>query len=227
VSANIKPALNLLGLIRATHFGPTVLVVTISFILARTQYSTPNALEVALAVLAGQCVVGWSNELVDFPRDQAAGRLNKPLVAGAVSQKSLQWGICLALFAAGLLSYFGPLGIKGTLLHALGILSATMYNLKLKQTILSPLPYIISFGGMPFTLYYSNGKFPSIWLVLAFVLLATAFHFLNVLKDLSWDIAQGVLGLPQRFGRNTSLAVAVILVLGGVLAAAKFLLSTH
>jgi 4-hydroxybenzoate polyprenyltransferase len=212
---NRKPTFSLTGLIRATHFGPTVLVVTISFILARTQYSTPNALEVALAVLAGQCVVGWSNELVDFPRDQAAGRLKKPLVAGAVSQKSLQWGICLALFAAGLLSYFGPLGIKGTLLHALGILSATLYNLKLKQTILSPLPYMISFGGMPFTLYYSNGKFPSVWLVLVFVLFATAFHFLNVLKDLDWDLRQGVLGMPQRLGRLTSLVLAGVLILSG------------
>ena len=206
----------MIGLTRATHFGPTLLVVTISFILAKTQYSTAASIEIAAAVLAGQCVVGWSNELIDFERDLQAGRSKKPLVAGEISQNALNRGVWIALLAAALLSLVGPLGIKGTLLHALGILSATAYNLKLKSTIFSPLPYLISFGGMPFTVYFSNGKLPTVWLVLAFLLFATAFHFLNVLKDLEWDLRQSVLGLPQRLGRTPSLAFAAILILVGL-----------
>lgn len=206
----------MIGLTRATHFGPTLLVVTISFILAKTQYSTAASIEIAAAVLAGQCVVGWSNELIDFERDLQAGRSKKPLVAGEISQNALNRGVWIALLAAALLSLVGPLGIKGTLLHALGILSATAYNLKLKSTIFSPLPYLISFGGMPFTVYFSNGKLPTGWLVAAFLLFATAFHFLNVLKDLEWDLRQSVLGLPQRLGRTPSLAFAAILILVGL-----------
>ena len=212
-----RPLGRLTGLIRATHFGPTLLVVTISFILAKTQYSTAASIEIAAAVLAGPCVVGWSNDLIDFERDLEAGRANKPLVVELITKNVLQRGIWIALILAMVLSYCGPLGMKGTLLHALGILSATSYNFKLKATIFSPLPYIVSFGAMPFTVYYSNGKYPSIWLTLGFILFSSAFHFLNVLKDLAWDLQQGILGLPQRLGRKYSLILAVNLILVAVL----------
>ena len=64
----------LIGLIKASHFGPTVLVVTISFLLSLSQYSALKSLQIAFAILAGQCVVGWTNDLLDFPLDQSAGR---------------------------------------------------------------------------------------------------------------------------------------------------------
>jgi len=38
-----------------------------------------------------------------------------------------------------------------------------------------------------------------------------AFHFFNVLKDFQWDVDQGVLGLPQRLGRNVSLIFSISL----------------
>jgi succinate dehydrogenase/fumarate reductase cytochrome b subunit len=44
------------------------------------------------------------------------------------------------------------------------------------------------------------------------MLIAVAFHFFNVLKDFQWDINQGVLGLPQRLGRNASLIISISLV---------------
>jgi len=53
------------------------------------------------------------------------------------------------------------------------------------------------------------------WIYLGFALFATAFHFLNVLKDLETDIAQGVIGLPQRLGRKASIVVAIFLVVAG------------
>ena len=138
-----------IGMAKATHFGPTVLVVTISFILSITQLSFPKSIEIALAILAGQCVVGWTNDLIDYPRDSAAGRTKKPLVNQSVSRRQLHLGITIALSAAVLLSFLGPLGVKGGLLHMLGLASATMYNFGLKSTWISPLPYAISFGAMP------------------------------------------------------------------------------
>ena len=56
-----------IGMAKATHFGPTVLVVTISFCLSISQLSSPKSFEIALAILAGQCVVGWTNDLLDHP----------------------------------------------------------------------------------------------------------------------------------------------------------------
>ncbi len=59
----------LIGMAKATHFGPTVLVVSISFILSITQLSAIKSFWIALAILAGQCVVGWTNDLLDHPLD--------------------------------------------------------------------------------------------------------------------------------------------------------------
>lgn len=204
------------GFAVATHFGPTVLVVTVSFCLALTQYSGFGSLEVAGAILMGQCVVGWSNDLIDLPLDAAAARQNKPLVSGKIAPAELKRAITGALFLCFLLSYLGPLGVKGTGVHALGLLSATLYNLKLKNTWFSVLPYIFSFGALPWAIYLSAGKAPSTWLVFGFIFFASAFHFLNVVKDLEWDLRQGVNGLPQRLGKGRSIAIAVLLILAGV-----------
>ena len=206
----------LIGLVKASHFGPTVLVVTISFLLALSQFSAIKSFEIACAILAGQCVVGWTNDLLDYPLDLAAGRKKKPLVAGDISQSFLKTSIFIALIFALTLSLIGPLSFKGTSIHALGIASATAYNFGLKKTLVSLLPYVISFGAMPWAVYVAAGSTPPAWLYLGFIAFASAFHFLNVLKDLNWDISQGVLGLPQRLGKRKSIAIAACLVVGGL-----------
>ncbi len=206
----------LIGLVKASHFGPTVLVVTIAFLLALSQFSVIRSLEIACAILAGQCVVGWTNDLLDYPLDLAAGRKKKPLVAGDISQSFLKTSIFIALIFALTLSLIGPLSFKGTSIHALGIASATAYNFGLKKTLVSLLPFVISFGAMPWAVYVAAGSTPPAWLYLGFIAFASAFHFLNVLKDLNWDISQGVLGLPQRLGKRKSIAIAACLVVGGL-----------
>jgi 4-hydroxybenzoate polyprenyltransferase len=208
------------GMAKATHFGPTVLVVSISFLLSITQLSFLKSVEIALAILAGQCVVGWTNDLLDHPRDQAAGRVSKPLVKESVSPRQLQTGIAPALLLAILLSFLGPLGLKGGLLHMLGLGSATIYNFWAKSTWLSPIPYAVSFGTMPWAIYSAAQKNPPIWLVADFAMVSVSFHFLNVIKDLEWDRNQAVMGLPQRVGKRWSGVVAFVLVLLGVFAMA-------
>ena len=198
--------------LRAAHFGPTVIVTTASFLLSLSQYSLIDSLRVAIAIFAGQLVVGWSNDFIDAPLDIAAQRTKKPIVGKEINPDLLKKSIVVALVAALLLSLFSPLGLTGTLIHFLGILSATFYNLKLKPTILSPLPYIVSFGALPWAIYLPAGNHPPLWLYLDFMLIAVAFHFFNVLKDFQWDIKQGILGLPQRLGRNVSLIISILLV---------------
>ena len=203
--------------LRAAHFGPTLIVTTITFVLALSQFSIIEALRVALAIFAGQLVVGWSNDLVDAPLDIAAQRTKKPIVGKEIDPDQLRKSIVFALFAALLLSLISPLGLIGTLIHFLGILSATLYNLKLKSTILSPLPFMVSFGALPWAIYLPTGNRPPLWIFIDFMLISVAFHFFNVLKDFQWDINQGVLGLPQRLGRNVSLVVSISLVISAIL----------
>ena len=209
---------NVMGLIKATHFGPTVLVVTTSFFLSLTQFPWVGAVEVAVAILAGQCVVGWTNDLLDSKLDRAANRVKKPIVAGLVDESTLKQSIAIALGSALFLSLIGPLGVEGTLVHFLGLLSATAYNFGLKKTIFSVVPYIVSFGAMPWAIYLANGNAPQAWIYLGFILFSSAFHFLNVIKDLETDKSQGVMGLPQRLGRNASIAIACVLIIGGIVA---------
>ena len=108
------------GLLKASHFGPTVLVVSMTFVLSRTQFSTGDSVIMALAIFFGQLVVGWTNDLVDFPRDKAASRLKKPLVEGTISGTTLRVAIFLALGAALIASLVSPLGFSGSAIHFLG-----------------------------------------------------------------------------------------------------------
>jgi 4-hydroxybenzoate polyprenyltransferase len=202
--------------LRAAHFGPTVIVTTASFLLSLSQYSIIDSLRVAIAIFAGQLVVGWSNDFIDAPLDIAAHRTKKPIVSKEINPEQLKKSILVALFVALILSLFSPLGLTGTLIHFLGILSATFYNFKLKSTIISPLPYIVSFGALPWAIYLPAGNQPPLWLFIDFMLIAVAFHFFNVLKDFQWDINQGVLGLPQRLGRNASLVISISLVISAI-----------
>ena len=203
--------------LRAAHFGPTVIVTTASFLLSLSQYSIIDSLRVAIAIFAGQLVVGWSNDFIDAPLDIAAHRTKKPIVSKEINPEQLKGSIVFALVAAVLLSLFSPLGLTGTLIHFLGILSATFYNFKLKPTILSPIPYIVSFGALPWAIYLPAGDQPPLWLFIDFMLIAVAFHFFNVLKDFQWDIKQGIMGIPQRLGRNVSLIISISLVCSAVL----------
>ena len=200
-----------IGLAKASHFGPTVLVVSMTFLLSLTQFSISDSVFIAFAILLGQFVVGWSNDLIDFPSDKAALKLKKPLVAGTITETTLKISLGIALPSALIVSLLSPLGVSGTAIHFIGLLSATAYNFKLKSTLLSVVPFMVSFGALPWAIYVAAGTTPPMWLVLAFVLFTSAFHFLNVLKDMDTDIEQDVMGLPQVLGRKTSIAMAALL----------------
>ena len=199
------------GLLKASHFGPTVLVVSITYVLSRIQFSVSDSVFIAFAILLGQFVVGWSNDLIDFPLDKVAMRVKKPLVAGTITEATLRISIGVALLSALIVSLLSPLGVNGTAIHFLGLLSATAYNLKLKSTVLSVLPYMVSFGALPWAIYVAAGTRPPTWIVLGFILISSAFHFLNVLKDIDSDIDQGIMGLPQALGRKKSTLMAILL----------------
>jgi len=207
------------GMGKACHFGPTVLAVSITFILSITQLSVAKSFGIALAILFGQLVVGWTNDLLDYPLDKAAGRSKKPLVGETVTRNQIQVGIAIAVTSAILLSFLGPLGVRGGLLHMLGLGSATIYNFWAKSTWFSPVPYAVSFGALPWAVYSVAHKHPPTWLFFDFILVSMSFHFLNVIKDLEWDRTQSVLGLPQRIGKKWSAWTAGLLMLSAAFVA--------
>lgn len=162
-----------------------------------------------LAVAGSQVFTGATNDLVDRDRDLAAGRGEKPLVAGQLAANTALWiasgGLGLQL-AASLWLGTGPLAM-GLLASA----SAAAYNFFLSRTPLSPVPYLVSFGVLPLWIAGGVGIDPGRVLpaVPLAALLAAAAHLANVLRDFDVDAATGSRSLAQVVGRVTAMRVAV------------------
>lgn len=197
------------GLARAAHAGPTVAVTTLAGLLAAGA-GAPVAATLA-AVLSGQLQVGWLNDLLDQQRDARLGRSDKPLVSGAVSAGQLRWAIGVATVAVVPLSLIA-FGALGGLLHLIAVLSAQAYNLRLKSTWLSWLPYALSFALLPTAILFGAQRVAEIWpWAPAGALLGMAAHLANVVPDIDGDRRVGVNGLPQRMGARASRLGAILL----------------
>lgn len=165
------------------------------------------------AVAAGQLSIGWCNDRVDLRRDRAAGRRDKPLVTGAVRPGVVGTAACAALLICVPLSL--GCGLLAGAVHLGCVAAGWAYNLWLKRTVLSWLPYAVAFGLAPafLTLTLPDHPWPPVWLTVGAAFLGISAHFANVLPDLDDDLSGGVRGLPQRVGRRGSAASAAVLAL--------------
>ncbi len=204
---------SLKGALLACHAGPTALVTLIAFLIASRLWSTASALGIALSVLLGQLVIGWSNDLVDFASDRASNRSEKPLVAGLISAEVLRRMTWVTAAVAVAVNLLGPLGIKGGLTHLFGVACGVSYNLYFKRTLFSWLPYAIAFAALPGSIVIASGRTPPLWLLVSGSLLGVAAHFANVVEDIDSDRSQGIRGLPQLLGERGSRAAAVVALL--------------
>lgn len=154
--------------------------------------------------------MGWSNDYLDRGRDAAAGRTDKPLVAGDVSPATVGWAALAALPICLALSL--PLGLPETGVMAAAVISAWVYNAGLKGTVVSWLPYAVSFGLAPMYIWLAaTGDSPPWWVAIGAGVLGVAAHLLNVIPDLEADAATTVRGLPHRLGLRASLLLACAL----------------
>ncbi|NEC43674.1 UbiA family prenyltransferase, partial [Streptomyces sp. SID8016] len=142
--------------------------------------------------------VGWCNDAYDARRDARAGRRGKPASDGTVRTGAV-WaaaGIALALCVPLSLACGGLAGA----VHLAAVAVAWLYNLRLKATALSWLPYMSGFGLLPaaVTLTLPGQPWPRWWTVAAGALLGLAAHLADTLPDIAADRAAGVTGLPHR-----------------------------
>ena len=199
------------ALAKAAHFGPTMLITTISFTLATLLSQISTALGIAFTVFLGQLIIGWSNDIYDYQDDLKHNRQNKPLVNGQLTVSSLTRTTFLLLPIAIIANLIGPLGIKGGSVYLLGVGCGIAYNFYFKFSPLSPLPYFIALAALPASIFYAVDKAPPLWVLATSSLLGIAFHFANVLKDLSADRQSSIGGLPQRAGKKVSIGIIVLL----------------
>ncbi len=205
-----------MALLAAAHPGPALAVTVLAALLAAAlDLSGARVALVTAAVACGQLSIGWSNDLVDRSRDRAVGRTDKPLAVG-----TLEVRVGVAACATAVVLCVGlslACGLAAGLLHLVCVAAGWAYNLGLKATVWSWLPYAVAFGVLPVFVWWAGDPATAVplWLPLAAASLGVGAHLLNVLPDIADDQATGVRGLPHRLGAHRLPGAAVLVLAAG------------
>lgn len=209
------------GLVLASHPGPTA---TVTVLVVALLLAVGAPVEVAAgagaAVLLGQLSVGWSNDAVDAVADLRAARATKPVVRGLVTQTQLWLASVVALVLA-IAASLVFMGWTAGSLHVVAVLGAWAYNLRLKDTALSPLPYALAFGLLPIivgALAEPPIAVPA-WAALVTAAVGVAAHLANTAPDVASDrrVRRGGLAVVLGSAAARALAVALVGLAGGAL----------
>lgn len=209
------------GLLAAAHFGPTVAVTLVTGLLAVSgDLDRGAAVVVVAAVFTGQLTIGWANDLLDAERDRAVGRSDKPIAAGRVPHTLVRGALVTAALACVALS--AATGVRSALVHLVLVVGmGQAYNLGVKGTVWSWVPYAVAFGSLPAVVSLAADDPTSApwWMLAAGATLGVGAHLLNTLPDLADDESTGVRGLPHRLGAGRSRLLAALLLAVASLAA--------
>jgi 4-hydroxybenzoate polyprenyltransferase len=199
----------------STHPGPTLAVTLIAITLAAgVGLELGRTALLGAAIFCNQLSVGLSNDWLDAERDRAVGRGDKPVALGLVPVAAAR-AIAVGAAAASVLLTL-PLGLPAAVAHAVFLIAGWSYNVWLKRTAFSVVPYLVGFGVLPavVTLSLPEPTSAAWWALAAGASLGVAAHFANVLPDLADDARTGVRGLPHRLGRRITDAVTWIALVG-------------
>jgi 4-hydroxybenzoate polyprenyltransferase len=171
---------------------------------------------IAGTVLMTQLSISALNDWADRDRDAAAHRW-RPVAMGRI-RPAVALGLAL-LFALGALPgalAFGP--IAGLVLGT-GLAAGWAYDLWLKPTPLSFLPFAIAFPLLPTWVGLIAGRpFASfVWLIVGGAFLATAIHLADSLPDLAADDAVGLRTLAVGLGTDGTIRAIVATLAFGAL----------
>lgn len=176
---------------------------------------------VLLAMLLAQLAIGWMNDYVDRDTD-ALNQPSKPVPSGLVAAFWLPPASVLAAlgsFVLGAVLGPAPLGLL-----AAGLAAGLAYDLLLKNTGLSWLPFVVAFTVLPLYVWSALDVFRDDFLWLYFVAspLTLAVHVANTLPDIESDAASGRRSIAVVLGRRRALWV----ILGALLAPVALLALT-
>jgi 4-hydroxybenzoate polyprenyltransferase len=204
------------GLLRAAHAVPAASVTALVGGATLARGAEPvDVLLATASTAASQLSVGWSNDYLDLAEDRAAGRAEKPLVAGEIRARTVWLGAWAAALAC--LGLAVPLGIRAVAVMSVALAAAWAYNLGLKRTPLSWLPYGTAFGLAPvFVWLAADQGLPPGWVAAVTAALGVSGHLTNVLPDLEVDRAVRARGLPHLLGPTRSLVLAAVLLAGAL-----------
>ncbi len=154
----------------------------------------------ALTMLLAQFSISALNDWADRARDARAGRA-RPLPAGLLSPTmAFTTAVACATLAVALAAGFGW---RSAGLVVLGIAAGWIYDLGLKATPLSFLPFALAFPLLPLWVGVVAGRFDRslLWLFAAGMPLATAIHLADAIPDREVDRAGGARTMAVALGR--------------------------
>ncbi|HVA19926.1 MAG TPA: UbiA family prenyltransferase [Solirubrobacteraceae bacterium] len=159
-----------------------------------------------LTMLAIQSTIGIVNDLRDRTLD-VRSKPAKPLVRGTVSVHTARFAAVVTLLAAILLAT--RFGLISWLLAVGGLACGLLYDLWLKRTVASGLPYAVGLPLLPLWVWTATGRFCSeLYAVIPLgLLLGLALHLANSLPDFDEDALAGVEGLVHRLGSEPAVAL--------------------
>lgn len=207
------------GLAQACHLGPVLVMTGIAATLVVALGGEgADAARLAVCVLLGQLSIGWSNDAHDAGADRAAGRTDKPVARGAIEAATV-WRAAAAALVGCVLASFLLLGPRAGAWHVAAVAAAWAYNLRLKDTPASPVPYAFAFAAIPVIVssVVSPSAQPPWSLAIVGALLGVAVHLANTAAEVSSDRSVQRGGLAVRLGSVPSRVLSVLML--GVAAA--------
>ena len=203
-----QPGGRIRSLIFMGHPGPSVLVTAVLVAIAGlAAHALPDGIRVLQlvgAMLPVQLCIGVINDVVDLSAD-AVAKPYKPLVRGAVSRSTaVAVGVLLGLMG---LASAATINLATLGFDALALGAGLSYDLGLRRTPLSWVPWWGGMAVLPLEGYASVGSIPSRLLTLVPLsgLIAIGLHFANALPDIEGDRLAGRRSLPVIVGRPRSL----------------------
>jgi 4-hydroxybenzoate polyprenyltransferase len=212
VSTGAARRASVAGTARAVHPFPSVLLAVLSSLLgliASGGDEVGRATLLGLTMLCFQFSIGLTNDVVDAG-DDALAKPWKPVASGALPRNV---AIALAAgFALGGLLLGAWLGWKAWLIGAGGLSCGLVYDLWLKRSVWSWVPYAVAFPLVPAWAYTAVGAWDDRlwWAFPVGGLLGIALHLANVAPDAEADRAAGVRGAAQRLGPRWAARLALV-----------------
>ncbi len=184
----------------------TIFVATVVFsLLASGNIPEPLLFLRVIGVVAlGQACVGFTNELRDMPQDRLV-KPHRPLIDGRANPTVatvIAWCAGLGSLLLGV-----TFGWEGIVFALLGTGAGLAYNFWLKGTVMSWVPYTISFSLLPLWPFAALDRWnPTLaWIWLLILPASIALNIAQSLGDIDDDRALGIGGLAERLGRQRAL----------------------
>jgi 4-hydroxybenzoate polyprenyltransferase len=198
-----SPGGRIRSLVFLGHPGPSLLVtlvfVAIAGLAGRGVPDAARILQLVGTMLPIQLCIGVVNDVVDLPAD-AVAQPYKPLARGVLGRPAATW-LGFVLGGTGL-AVAATINAATLGLGAAALGAGLAYDLGLRRTVLSWVPWWGGMAVLPLAAYASVGAIPGRLLIVIplSALIAVGLHLANAQPDVDADRVAGVRSLPVVMG---------------------------